>query len=332
MDISLTTSLSLQWKISMKILFINPAWDAASCSYRQAAAISKYTGHETHHFRAVKTFYDTLDIGPENYNRDEFVSFIEEADILHFCSATHDYPSEHNWGFNWNDFIPKKIKIFHDYNSFPGYWKTRWLTQDHWNKRQQIGYNAIFSSIPQAKYIYKDCVYVPDLVDEQDEWFMPNTERDLSQVVLCHFPTGGGNNKNTDELLQALRIFSVKSHLMEAAPNRHVLAVKKHSNLGFDCLWRGFHGATTVENLSLGIPTMCNIEPEFDNIFNEYFGIEESPFEKVQTIEDIVSMLKKYQMDNALLRARCEYVRQFMITKWSAKQIAERLIKEYEKL
>jgi len=98
----------------MNILFINPAWDAAGCSYRQSVAINKYTTHKARHFRAVKTFYDYLDIGPENYNRDEFVALIENADILHFCSATHDYPSPHSWGFNWNDFIGRKKKIFHD--------------------------------------------------------------------------------------------------------------------------------------------------------------------------------------------------------------------------
>jgi len=316
----------------VKILFINPAWDAASCSFRQASAINKYTSHKARHFRAVKTFYDYLDIGPENYNRDEFVSFIEEADILHFCSATHDYPSPHNWGFNWNDFIHKKIKIFHDYNSFPGYWKTRWLTQDHWNKRLQIGYNAIFSSIPQAKYIYKDCVYVPDLVDEQDPWFQPDANKDLSKIILCHFPTGGGNNKNTLELSQALKLYPVQTIRTEAKPNKDILAIKKSCNLGYDALWRGFHGATSVENLSMGIPTMCNIEPEFDEIFNSYFEVEESPFEKVKCVADIVKVLKKYSKDNALLRTRCDYVRQFMTTIWTAKRIAENIIKEYEKL
>ena len=316
----------------MNILFINPAWDAACCSYRQAAAIKKYTSHSVRHFRAVKTFYDTFDIGPENYNRDEFVALVEQADILHFCSATHDYASPHDWGFGWKDFIGKKRKVFHDYNSFPGYWKDRYTSKDHWNKRRDIGYDAIFSSIPQANYIYDECVYVPDLVDELDPWFTPDLNREMAYLRLCHFPTGGGNNKNTEELTAAMRDYPVYNTMVQGVSNKVVLEIKKQSNFGFDAIWRGFHGATTVENLALGIPTMCNIEPEFDEIFNKYFGVEESPFEHVRTVEDITKTLRKYACDGALLRSRCEYVRQFMITKWSARNIACNIVKEYEKL
>lgn len=321
----------------MNILFINPAWDAAGCSYRQAAAINKYTTHKARHFRAVKTFYDHLDIGPENYKINEFVYLIEQSDILHFCSATHDYPSPHehgqkfNWGFNWNDFIHKKKTIFHDYNSFPGYWGERWSAKDCWNKRKEIGYNAVFSSIPQAMFIYDGCVYVPDLVDEQDEWFTPDPTRDMTKINLCHFPTGGGNNKNTSELQTALSIYSVNHAITTGLPNKQILAIKKEHNLGFDCLWRGFHGATSVENLALGIPTMCNIEPQFEETFKAYFQTDILPFEPVRGIPDIINVLKKYS-DVDLLKERCATVRKFMVEKWSAKNIAENIIKEYEKL
>ena len=316
----------------MNILFINPAWDAAGCSYRQATAINRYTSHTARHFRAVKTLYSYLDIGPENYNRDEFVALIENADVLHFCSAIHAYPSPHNWGFDWKDFIGKKKKIFHDYNSFPGYWRDRWATKDHWNRRKEIGYDAIFSSIPQANFIYDECVYVPDLVDELDPAFTPDPNRDLSHLRLCHFPTGGGNNKNTNELNAALRLCPVFNIQLQGITNNEVLAVKKHFNFGFDALWRGFHGATTVENLALGIPTMCNIEPEFDEIFCRYFDTTESPFEHVRSVEDIAVTLRKYASDKALLQERCETARNFMLNKWPAKSIANNLIKEYEKL
>jgi len=317
----------------VNILYINPAWDGACCSFRQAAAINKYTLHKTRHFVAVKTFYDTIDICPDNYNRDEFVYLIEQADILHFCSATHDYPSTHNWGFDWKDFVGKKVKIFHDYNAFPGHWSERSSARDYWNRKRDIGYDALFSSIPQAaRYVYDGGVYIPDLVDELDPWFTPDPGREMGYLRLCHFPTGGGNNKNTQELVTAMLTYPVFNSIVQSVPNKEVLRIKKQSNFGFDAIWRGFHGATTVENLALGIPTMCSIDLEFDEIFNRYFEIEESPFEHVRTVEDIVKTLKKYACDGALLRARCEYVRQFMVTKWSAKNIANNIIKEYEKL
>jgi hypothetical protein len=315
----------------MNILFINPTSDSND-SHRQASAIKKYTSHNVRHFSAVKTFYNTVDIGPENYNRDEFVSLIEAADILHFCSDTHDRPSTHNWGFNWDHFLGRKIKIFHDYNNFPGYWRDLCTTKDYWNKRNEIGYDAIFSSVPQANYIYEGCVYIPDLVDEFDPWYTPESDRDMTYLKLCHFPTGSGNSENTEEFNAALTAYPVFNFMVPGGAYQDILSVKKMSNFGFDNLWRGFHSASTVENLALGIPTMCNIEPEFDYLFKQYFESDESPFEHVRTVEDIVRTMTKYACDNALLRARCEQVRQFMLTKWSAKIIAENIVKEYEKL
>jgi len=331
----------------MEILFINPAHDAAGCSYRQAAAINKYTTHKVRHFRANKTFYDTLDIGSENYNRDEFVALIEKADILHFCSATHTYPSPleisygaraFNWGFDWNDFIGRKKKVFHDYNSFAGHWRERATAKDIWNKRKEIRYDAIFSSIPQAVHIYDECVYVPDLVDEQDEWFMPGVDRDMGSVHLSHFPTGGGNNKNTNELVAAMNALGIANQHpgvfrnSYGKPNKEILSLKKKSNLGFDALWRGFHGATGVENLAMGIPTMCCIDREFSDVFMAYFSCDKIPFDDVKNVEDVVNVIKFYSNDLETLKARCNEVRQFMVEKWSAKNIAENIVKEYEKL
>lgn len=316
----------------MKILFINPAWDGAGCSYRQARAINDYTEHVARHYRAEKTFYDQLDIGIENYNRDEFVALIEEADILHFCSAIHTYPSHQDWGFDWNDYIHKKPKIFHDYNAFEGHWKERAKKKDVWNRLEECGYDALFSSIPQSIYIYKNCVYVPDLVDENNEWFSPDLERDMTQLNLCHFPTGGSNNKNTHELTEALKRIEINTSIKTGITNKEVLTIKKKHNFGFDAIWRGFHGATSVENLSLGIPTMCGIDSEFSDIFKNYFNCKELPFEDVKDINDIVNVLTHYSNNIEHLKNRCNFVRDFMVNKWSAKNIANNIVKEYNKI
>jgi len=111
-----------------------------------------------------------------------------------------------------------------------------------------------------------------------------------------------------------------------------VLTIKHKHNFGFDAIWRGFHGATSVENLAMGIPTMCGIDEEFSEIFKEYFNCEEIPFEKVNNVEDIVSTLNHYISDNKSLKNRCEFVRNFMEDKWSASNIANKIVKEYEKI
>lgn len=316
----------------MKSLWINPAWDGAGCSYRQAMAINKYTEHTARHYRAEKTFYDQLDLGMENYDRDEFVSLIEEADILHFCSATHTYGSKQDWGFDWGKYIKGKPTIFHCYNAFLGHWRDRANARDQWDRLKDIGYNAIFSSIPQSIYVYDKCIYVPDLVDEQDYWFKPGNGRDLTKVNLCHFPTGSDNNKNTNEFNAATKQVGIDAVITNGLTNKEVLNIKKKSNLGFDAIWRGFHGATSIENLAMGIPTMCGIDEEFATLFKIYFECDQIPFEDVKTVEDIVEVINKYSNDNDALRERCNFVRNFMVSTWSAKNIANNIIKEYEKL
>jgi hypothetical protein len=310
----------------MKILFINPAWDAAGCSYRQHAAINKYTVHQSRHYRDVKTFYDTLDIGPENYNIDEFVSIVEESDVLHFCSGDHTYKTD--WGFKWDPYLKKKKVIFHDYNSFGGHWRTAQAI----DRVKKFGYNATFSSIPQCKYVYSNCVYVPDLVDEQLPEFSYAEGRDFSKVTLCHFPTGGGNNKNTEELNEALKQCPVNTIITTGLPNTEILKLKRKATLAFDCLWRGFHGATTVENLAIGVPTICALDDEFVDIFCKYFDIGILPILEAKNIKEISGWIIAYQNNLEQLEARCRYARDFMERFWSAEIIANNIIKEYEKL
>lgn len=312
------------------------AWDAAGCSFKQAEAINKHTDWEARHFRVVKTFYDCLDIGPENYNRDEFIALIEEADILHFCSATHTYSSEHNFGFNWNDIIQGKIKIFHDYNSFMGRWSDRADAKDLWNKRKEIEYNAIFSSIPQCTNIYDGCIYIPDVVDELSVDYTPsNINRNT--LIIGHFPSGGGNNKNTNEFKQALDILSkdhinIDTRIVSGIEHSKILNVKKECTMGFDALWRGFHGMTTVENLALGIPTMTAIDGNFEEIFKIFHQTDYFPFEIVNNVSDIVNCIKTYYNEPDMLVKKSEEVRKFMVEKWSYKNIANRIVAEYNKL
>jgi len=317
----------------MKTFFINMAWDAAGCSYKQAEAINMHTDWDARHFRAVKTFYDDLDLGPENYNKDEFISIIEESDILHFCSADHNYISTHDFSFDWNELVKDKVKIFHDYNSFMGRWSERAEKKDTWNRRENTGYNAIFSSIPQATEIYKDCVYIPDVVNELSEDYTPS-DIDRKQIIIGHFPTGGGNNKNTEELKWALRKYgmAIQYHIVTDVPHKRIIEIKKQCTMGFDALWRGFHGMTTVENIALGIPTMTSADGCFEQVFKEFHQTDIFPFEVVNTKEDIDKCIGKYKDNPESLEERSKEVRQFALDKWSYKNIANRIVEEYEKL
>lgn len=320
----------------MKTLLINPAWDAAGVSIRQAKAINKYTNWEARHFRHTPTFgYDT-DIIPENYKVEEFIELVRSSDVIHFCSATPFYNTNNmNWGFDWKPELKNKLVVFHDYCSFPGHWRDRANAKDYWEAKTKIECDVIFSSIPQAVHIYKDCVYIPDIVDESEAPFQVNPNKPYDMIHLGHFSTGGGNNKNTDELRSAISRFGHKINLTIPASsslmNRDVINLKQNVNLGFDALWREYHGMTTVENLALGIPTMCNISNEFYPPFNEFFGTTFDPFERVQSVQDIVDTLNKYS-NMELLKIRSQEVRKFMEEHWSASYVVNKIVKKYEEL
>jgi hypothetical protein len=306
-------------------------------SVHQYNAINKYTNWQARHFHAVDTFYSGGDIKPENYNRDEFVALIEESDVLHFCSADHKYDSTHKWGFDWEPLLKNKVTIFHDYNSFPGRWSERAAVRDFWNRRRDIGYDAIFSSIPQATQIYDGCVYIPDIVDERTELYRPNWSiRPFHRVVLGHFPTGGGNNKNGEELSEAVSWFAQNGriNLLIASDVKHeeLIQLKQRTNLAFDCLWRGFHGMTTVENLALGIPTMTAIDGNFREVFAECFQTDKFPFEVTNSVGEIKQTVERYMADVDELMLRGYEVRWFMENIWSAENVAHRIVKQYENL
>lgn len=325
----------------MNVLFVNLFWCAAGVSISQSKAINKHTNWKARHFRAIPTFGYETDITPENYNRDEFLALVEAADVIEFCSAHHHRQAESEqhapfrFGFKWADVLKKQRLVYHDYNSFVGHWKERADAKDLWNLRKEIGYDAIFSSIPQAVNIYDGCVYIPDVVDELSPEYTPDPKRDFSKVILGHYPTGGGNNKNTEELQKALQICPVQTDIAYP-PIQHtdLLRRKRKINLAFDALWRGFHGMTTVENMALGIPTMCRIDKDFWPEFNKCFEIDGgAPFVLVEDENDIAKMLAFYGGNARFrLQATAEECRKFALEKWSFKNIANRIVREYEKL
>ncbi|MCK4260840.1 MAG: hypothetical protein KAX49_17820 [Halanaerobiales bacterium] len=320
----------------MRSLFVNPAWDAAGASWQLAQAINKYTNWDTRHFRVQATLGFSSDLVSEAYNRDEFVAILDEADVVHFCSAIHDYVSI-DWGFDWIEKLKGKTKIFHDFCSFLGHWEERAKAKDLWTKCTDINYDAIFSSVPQAVYIYDGCFYIPDVVDIYSEEFKP-VPWEFNQVIIGHFPTGEKNNKNTIELKQAIanvqREIRVGFVTVPSSSLVHsdCLRLKKATNLGFDALWRGYHGMTTVENLAMGIPTMVHLDPAFYPVFKEFFGTDLEPFENVNGIPEIISTIENYAHDLNILKARSIEVRAFIEKVWNPEVIAKRCVEQYEKL
>ena len=328
----------------MKVLFVNLFWDAAACSYLQHQAINKHTDWEARHFRGVQTFYSGVDMGAENYNREELLRAIREADVIEFCSAEHQRQKEaeaaisnqipnFTFGFDWGRETKGKVRIYHDYNSFPGYWGDRAEDKSVWSRKKDIGYAAIFSSIPQSILFYEDCIYIPDVVDEQAPEYTPNNDRNFDRIMLGHYPTGGKNNKNTMELRAALTGRDIDTDITNKTVfHAELLARKRKINLAFDALWRGFHGMTTVENMALGIPTMCNIDSSFWPAFEECFGTKENPFVCVKDSNDIGKMLDLFKMNLSLLREKAKDCREFAEKHWSFKNIANRIVSKYEGL
>ena len=326
-----------------KVLFINTAWDPADCSRRQAEAINKCSELWTsRHIRITPTFYNDYDVTANNYNRDEFVSLIEEADILHFCGGyvpeykhLHEFnkkfDAKFNWGFEWYPMIKKKTKIFHDYCSWDNHWGTHSDSGKFIDMKDDIKYDAIFSSVPQASTFIYDCKYIPDVVNI-DKYAPVNIED--SKVVISHFPTGGGNRKNTVEFKQGIADLPNDIVMNETGANRHeeIIDLKKQSTMGFDAIWRGFHGATTVENLAMGIPTMVGQDETFKFLFSKFFDTSVYPFEIVQTAAAIHNTIVTYNNNPDAFVARRKLVRRFMETRWNEKTISDAIVKEYEKL
>jgi len=319
----------------MKTLLVNPAWDAAGVSIQQCKAINKYTNWKARHFRAVPTFNYETDLVGERYNKDEFVQLAKDSDVIHFCSCPHTYKDHFDFGIDWSDIFKNKIVILHDYAFFEVRWTSLRDSKELWNRKEQLGYDDIWSSLPQGNYIFKDCYYMPDIVNENEDIF--NNTKSFNNIILGHFPTGGSNRKNTNELNLALAEvrnagICLETIIKSGVSNIEILNIRKRMNLGFDALWRGFHGMTTVENLAMGVPTMVNIEPEFIPIFKECFNSDFFPFEQVATVDEIKNTIIKYAKNLEELKHRSNEVKSFMINNWSSKNIANKIVNRYEYL
>ena len=89
---------------------------------------------------------------------------------------------------------------------------------------------------------------------------------------------------------------------------------------------------TTVENLALGIPTMCRMDGDFQVRFTEFWQTDRFPFEHVENGIEILKTIKRYANNLDKLEYRAGEVRKFMEDYWSYENVAKIIVSEYEKL
>jgi len=327
----------------MKILLVCPAIDAANASTNLCRAINKYTEHEARIVVGVLSYYDPIDIYNGNFNKDEFMNLVEEADIIHFNVFDHTYNSM--WGnVNWNDYMSRKPFIFHSHGGFGGNWEDWKLSPKWWTKYDKMGYKKILCcSAAEEKYIYKNGLYVRNIIHLED---YKVEERDWSILKVVQTPSAP-EYKNTyqfkyecEEYLKSGLNF--KFCVYTSLKHNKCIEFRGNYHLLYENSWCGYHGYAGLEAMSQGLASMVYQEDIVEKRLLEVTGSDKNPFIKLpyklkelNVIKPLGSLgielpIKAFSDDLAFAKEYCLWCREWMEEYWRPEDVVKDYIKVYE--
>jgi hypothetical protein len=241
-----------------------------------------------------------------NLNEAKLRELCDWADVLNF----NDYPPSAAWGrVNFEEIIKEGKRVM---VSFHGtYFRRREAVR---NEMQEKGYKALVSMPCMLGYMNDDITrteWLPYPVPTDDPKFMPLPVEDrYPYFAIAHSPgeVHRWDIKDTDAIIDAVKghggyihynpdlkqldsdylISSVQAMnnilqykhmrlvLMTNAPWEDCLAMKQRCSIAFDHL-QGYYGVSAAESMSMGLPTVCNLNYQTHLHSMEAYG-RELPF------------------------------------------------------
>ena len=331
----------------MNILIICPRIDAANSASNLFRAINKYTNHKARLVVGELTYYDPLDIYRNNFNLQEYITLIEQADIIHFNVFDHNcqllFP---NSFVNWNDYLKKKKFIFHSHGGFGGHW-TDW--QKHpkwWLYQKQLGYSRIFCCSAMETLIYKNAKYMRNIIHLEDYNIK---SRDWSRLKLIQTPSSL-RYKNTEQFKLECEYFRNTVNIpfdfavFNGLKHIQIVNIRADWHLLYENSWCGYHGYAGLEAMAQGLGSLVYQEDLVEDKLLEATGSSQNPFirlpfriKELDVLNPIGSLgldksLYAFAYDMNFTREFCISRREWMEKFWNPKDIVNDYIKEYESL
>ncbi len=305
--------------------------DPAGMAIAQAKAVNSYTDHEVR-VVSTKTVYThswETDIHVPDLDEqgiEALRDLLASADIFHFHMVIDEH---HPLGpLVPKDYLAGKTIVHHHH----GHHDFRSNPKRFQQKYAALGRRHLLVSTPDLMRMLPGAVWQPNHVAINDPRYMPLADKPAAPVVLAHSPTRK-DLKNTDDLIECVQFLHARRvtfefDLIDDVPNAQCLARKQRAHVCFDHL-QGYYGVSSLESLSMGIPTVAGLNDWNRRNLLKYSGATALPWVHA-SLDTLPHDLRPLLQDAGLRACIGQESRAFMVNHFSDQKAARHLAAFWE--
>lgn len=249
--------------------------DPAGMAIAQARAVNAHTEHSVRVVTTTSVYNHAWDKDihiPDctEADIDELRDELARADIFHFHTIVDEH---HALGpLVPRDYMAGKTLVHHHH----GHPDFRGNPHKYQRKYAELGRENLLVSTPDLLRLLPAATWQPNLVPVHDARYTPLENRVIAPVELVHSPTRK-DLKNTDDLLASVQQMKAEGvdftfTMLDKVPHAECLAVKRRAHIAFDHM-QGYFGVSSLETLSMGLPTIAGLDAHNRTCVREYTGV-----------------------------------------------------------
>ena len=302
----------------MLVLQINSKIDCAGVSWNLCNALNKHTNIDCRHIIGEEHIFEyPYDIGPRNFDQDEFDLLIKEADILHFNHI--DYFTS-SFGHDWTMFLKKKIIVYHSHagweegKEYHGLFKVGGLYQRYMDAQ------AVLVCNPNNVGIFEGAKWIPNILPENGI----ESKRDFDGILkVAHCPSHH-KYKNVSEMMDLMReINGVEYNLIKVPERNRFLQLMSRNHLLFDNIWQGYSGLVSLEAMQMGVIPIARLTDVAYKGYCETLNADNFPIALVSHMIDVKRKILEFDKNRILLEQKSKEMKEWVKTYYNEKRIVK---------
>lgn len=306
----------------MRILLICGSFDPAGGKYLLAKGLQK-AGHNARCI--VKNPISEL---PTDivYSKDEIEridNLARTADVFMFFLSDH---RKKMGKIDWNDYIYRKKVLFNPNSSG--------LEPE---RRDFYKYNKVkIWTFKADEMPYEDMEFCPVFLPISEEPYLPMDKDYYDELIVGQSPLET-SRKNTAMFIHAMNELLEENDtfvpgdlcymvdVITKTPKAQCLQQKRQWHVSFDNLSDGHEGMSGWESLSMGIPTMVNLDVAQRIALDKWFE-GRNPFMRTEKVAHLKAHLKNFYLNREYLKDRSSLTRKLMEKYMNEERVLGRLL------
>ncbi len=326
--------------------------DPAGAAYNFVRALNEHTPHRARLITTMKiqTYEFKSDIADVYDGGDEIEALLAQADVVHLHKVHDDFKIELPFPgrvekrvFKIQDAISPGVRFVYHVHGHP-YERESFQENAAWYRERDAD---VLCSTPDLEALYQPlhakARFFPNCVPIRDVRYLPRATRapvrmkdGTARLLVGQSPTDAilKDVQTIERVMRKLGPELPAAFLkLSFLPQEEVLKNKRNCHVFFDHM-QGYYGLSSLEALSMGIPTIAGLSDYTIGAIQHFFEIsrEALPWALVRTEAELEARLRHFLSDESARVMLGTYSRRFMEEVWSDAIIAQRLAGVYESL